>query len=600
MNIQEVCLLKRIKFLLLIVLISVIAAIPAAAQYATSGLGSYQGEIYWLEWSAQGTDITNGLIETFSLPDGATLTVTFSGLTDSDATYPRFWTKESFSGNKLDDYYDGLDPIMIQMQSPTVYPMTLTFSRTGGLSGIPLHIIVADAEDNRDVEYWDATTDGDEWQVIELMDSSAGVTIKSYNTQALQWSNSDLTIKQLGNFPGSFFPGAIYMTQNATQVDLTIASGGGFTGVAIGIWMPFDYGDAQDYGDAAHLNLITPSGGLNPSTGAIDTLTFTQFTSTGSVASLGGTQLYIGSGWDADLSTNLNEAANLDATDDGVTFSTYNGSGTFTADVDVVNLTGSNAYLIGYLDLNSDGDFDDAGERSDTATITSSNTYTLTFSGLGPQISSEKTVRFRLGSDLSQIASPTGFAEDGEVEDYKSSEIVFPVELIDFQATPTSLGVVLNWSTASELNSDYFEVQRSDPENEWLALQPVPSTGALDRITRYQFFDSNPMLGTNYYRLRQVDLDGKEWHSHQIETTYQPGELQVWQRENRVELRGSESIVRVEIHDIAGHQIYSGWLSPSFSQTVEFPFTPSGVLLIQAWGIEQKWLGSRKINWQGE
>ena len=89
---------------------------------------------------------------------------------------------------------------------------------------------------------------------------------------------------------------------------------------------------------------------------------------------------------------------------------------TYTLNIPVVNTTGADAFVVGYIDFNGDGDFD-TGEASAPATVSTSGTAALVFSVSG--IASGTTgVRLRLSSVLDDVITPLGFATDGEVEDH--------------------------------------------------------------------------------------------------------------------------------------------------------------------------------------
>jgi hypothetical protein len=85
-----------------------------------------------------------------------------------------------------------------------------------------------------------------------------------------------------------------------------------------------------------------------------------------------------------------------------------------------------------------------------------------------------------------------------------------PVQLADFTATATpSRSVQLAWATASELNSSFFEVQHSLDGRTFAAVGQVAGHGNSIQPLTYSFTDTKPSAAaTNYYRLRQVDLDG--------------------------------------------------------------------------------------------
>lgn len=85
-----------------------------------------------------------------------------------------------------------------------------------------------------------------------------------------------------------------------------------------------------------------------------------------------------------------------------------------------------------------------------------------------------------------------------------------PVTLVSFTAAAApNRAVRLDWQTASEVNNDYFEVQRSLDGQQFTALSQVKGHGTPGQASAYSFTDAAPGdAATCYYRLRQVDLDG--------------------------------------------------------------------------------------------
>jgi hypothetical protein len=86
-----------------------------------------------------------------------------------------------------------------------------------------------------------------------------------------------------------------------------------------------------------------------------------------------------------------------------------------------------------------------------------------------------------------------------------------PVESLNFTGHNTEKGNLLFWSTISEINNDYFEVQRSIDAITFATIQTVKSKAYLgNSMTRIEYStkDANPMQTTNYYRLKQFDQDG--------------------------------------------------------------------------------------------
>jgi hypothetical protein len=93
---------------------------------------------------------------------------------------------------------------------------------------------------------------------------------------------------------------------------------------------------------------------------------------------------------------------------------------------------------------------------------------------------------------------------------------VLPVELISFTAKWNSKHVLLSWSTASEKNNAYFEVERSLDGITFEVLHKQAGAGTTANLTNYQFSDVNAtQLAASllYYRLRQVDVTGEATYS---------------------------------------------------------------------------------------
>ncbi len=83
-----------------------------------------------------------------------------------------------------------------------------------------------------------------------------------------------------------------------------------------------------------------------------------------------------------------------------------------------------------------------------------------------------------------------------------------PVELLYFKATLKNNEVELTWETASELNNDYFTIERAVDVENFVSLGTVAGNGTSSVSHKYRFTDANPLYGRAYYRLKQTDFDG--------------------------------------------------------------------------------------------
>lgn len=118
---------------------------------------------------------------------------------------------------------------------------------------------------------------------------------------------------------------------------------------------------------------------------------------------------------------------------------------------------------------------------------------------------------------------PTGMAIDATGQLYIADRIAsnirslalgtLPVTLQWFTATKANKGGLLNWQTATEVNSDYFMVERSNGDENFTTISKVYAKGNSTQKQDYNFTDNTPFNGINYYRLKQVDKDGKYAYS---------------------------------------------------------------------------------------
>ncbi len=83
-----------------------------------------------------------------------------------------------------------------------------------------------------------------------------------------------------------------------------------------------------------------------------------------------------------------------------------------------------------------------------------------------------------------------------------------PVEMKSFLVSLQDGLPKLEWVTASEINNDYFEVQRSLNGSTWKTIELVQGNGTTHEELSYEFIDKNVIQGIYYYRLKQVDYDG--------------------------------------------------------------------------------------------
>lgn len=176
---------------------------------------------------------------------------------------------------------------------------------------------------------------------------------------------------------------------------------------------------------------------------------------------------------------------------------------------DVENLSSSTLYIkvYGALDLSkgklwlnaqsvvvvyAGGSVNGTGNSSETLRINGTDKYWSHVDGiiLGPAY-----------ADITTGIAPNGF---------KSGMIVaLPVKFLGFTVTSQSKNVLVEWATAQEINSNFFDVQRSENGSDWHTITSVRAAGNSTTSRTYSFTDKTATAQVEYYRIRQVDIDGE-------------------------------------------------------------------------------------------
>jgi len=105
------------------------------------------------------------------------------------------------------------------------------------------------------------------------------------------------------------------------------------------------------------------------------------------------------------------------------------------------------------------------------------------------------------------VSSFSGFAAAANTGDSEP----FPVDWLNISADREIYsGVEVTWSTASELNNERFEIQRSFTGTDYRTIGTIAGRGTVNEVSNYSFLDTEAPANQLYYRIRQVDFDGTE------------------------------------------------------------------------------------------
>lgn len=165
-----------------------------------------------------------------------------------------------------------------------------------------------------------------------------------------------------------------------------------------------------------------------------------------------------------------------------------------------------------------------------------------------------------------------------------------PVELVRFNVEKSTNGVLVTWTTASEVNNDYFTIQRSRDGLNFADVTTVSAGKEGNILQKYSYTDTNPFTGKSYYRLKQTDFDGRfefsqvrkvEWDKPAIILTIYPNP--VINGQFTIDFNHpTESETSVIIHDLLGRVIFNELVAPGVKKH-DINFRPnSGVYLLKA------------------
>lgn len=159
-----------------------------------------------------------------------------------------------------------------------------------------------------------------------------------------------------------------------------------------------------------------------------------------------------------------------------------------------------------------------------------------------------------------------------------------PVNLTSFSAHIEDQKVLLEWETTSETNNSYFEIERSANVKEFEKIGHVAGQINSETLVQYSFTDYNPLNGTNYYRLRQVDLDGKFEYSKIRSIVLERNinvEISPNPTDDYIQLRGIPQNANFEIVDMNGIVKFQKQVKEENSVKVNVSHYGSGLYLVR-------------------
>jgi hypothetical protein len=179
---------------------------------------------------------------------------------------------------------------------------------------------------------------------------------------------------------------------------------------------------------------------------------------------------------------------------------------------------------------------------------------------------------------------------------YRQSNIVpLPVELLDFTAEVDQEKIICKWSTASETNNAYFEIQRSEEMLEgWKIVGTMQGAGKSSSVRSYEFVDKPDVSQYStqylYYRLKQVDFNGNFSFSKTIAVKYiRSFSASIFPNpfSNNVKMvfdREEKNGIQIEIEDVFGRSMFNTTIAletPRTTIELDLSFLNKGIYLVK-------------------
>ncbi|MBI1342849.1 MAG: T9SS type A sorting domain-containing protein [Terrimonas sp.] len=123
---------------------------------------------------------------------------------------------------------------------------------------------------------------------------------------------------------------------------------------------------------------------------------------------------------------------------------------------------------------------------------------------IGNEYKFKGTANYQGGPSIANASTgayPSGFESTGSAS--------LPVKFVGFNVARQDKNILIQWSTSQEYNSNHYEVERSENGISWKPIAIVTAAGNSNTIRNYTYTDKSVSAAKVYYRIKQVDIDGR-------------------------------------------------------------------------------------------
>ena len=189
---------------------------------------------------------------------------------------------------------------------------------------------------------------------------------------------------------------------------------------------------------------------------------------------------------------------------------TFNLNGNLTVVNNLIVTVSGTFKISGNVEINNNSSISISGSMDVGGNATFDNNATISFSGGGTL-----NVTGSIADNNNGVISGTGTINIGGANNFTGTKAPtvtiksgLPVELISFGSIISNNQVILNWSTASETNNDFFTIYKSIDGMNYKEIQTIAGAGNSNVVLNYKYIDKDPFNGVAYYKLKQTDFNG--------------------------------------------------------------------------------------------
>jgi hypothetical protein len=220
---------------------------------------------------------------------------------------------------------------------------------------------------------------------------------------------------------------------------------------------------------------------------------------------------------------------------------------------------------------------------------------TITGAGNGDQIKIGSTIVFK-GNDP-DIVGPV-FADNTTGAGFAPLSTL-PVTFANFYVSRTNDDILVRWTTATENNNNHFEVERSLNGIDWITIAAIAAVGNSNVLNNYSFTDKNIKSSPAYYRIKQVDNDGRYTYTvvRSIKNSEKNTSVEIFAGKNRtltILFQEMKSTANVRIYNLNGQEMLKQTFQHSAYITLRLANVTPGVYIVRVMD-EKNQMESKKI-----